>query len=110
MFRKTFRCPASIFNELLCWAFRDQKEDRPDYLPACKNMLIVIISITFVVIMLVAANAQRELNERGGCPECGFFVPLIRRPKSFSQALWGGWTCEQCGTEMDRRGRELSQP
>jgi len=86
---------------------RNHEEDRPGSSPACKNMLIIIISITVMALMIVAANAQQELNERGGCPECGFFVPLFRRPKSLRQALWGGWTCDQCGTEMDRRGRAL---
>jgi hypothetical protein len=23
------------------------------------------------------------------------------------QALWGGWTCSNCGTEMDRSGNQV---
>jgi len=83
------------------------KEERPDWLPAQADMLIVSISVTAVILMVLAANMQKEANERGGCPECGFLVPLLRRPKSFRQAFLGGWCCEHCGTEMDRNGRRL---
>lgn len=45
-----------------------------------------------------------DVNAKGGCPKCGTDVPAFRRPTSFQQALLGGWTCSECGTEMDRRG------
>jgi hypothetical protein len=37
------------------------------------------------------------------CPACGAAFPSVRRPKNIRQATWGGWTCESCGTEFDRR-------
>jgi hypothetical protein len=40
------------------------------------------------------------------CPRCNRLMPTIRKPKSMSQAMWGGWTCEQCGCVMDRWGHE----
>lgn len=27
---------------------------------------------------------------------------MMRTPSSFRQAMWGGYTCETCGTEMDK--------
>jgi len=36
------------------------------------------------------------------CPTCSEPVPTFRRPKNFRQMMWGGWTCEQCGTEFDK--------
>jgi predicted RNA-binding Zn-ribbon protein involved in translation (DUF1610 family) len=42
------------------------------------------------------------------CPVCGTKMPLMRVPKTRQQALWGGWTCSTCGTELDRRGRPRS--
>jgi len=42
------------------------------------------------------------------CAECGAPVPKIRKPANRRQMLWGGWTCPQCGCEMDRRGRKVS--
>lgn len=67
----------------------------------------VSIALTMVLIVAMAAKMQRDVNAKGGCPECGLSVPMYRRPTSFRQALWGGWTCEKCGTEMDRRGDRL---
>ena len=42
------------------------------------------------------------------CPRCGTSAPAIRQPASRQQALWGGWTCEVCGTEFDKWGREVA--
>jgi hypothetical protein len=42
------------------------------------------------------------------CPECGKLAPVIRRPKNRRQALWGGCTCERCGTEYDKWGRPIA--
>ncbi len=36
------------------------------------------------------------------CPSCGTDIPTFRRPKNFRQMMWGGWTCEKCGTEVDK--------
>lgn len=41
------------------------------------------------------------------CPRCAARMPLIRRPNSPRQMLLGGWTCHQCGCEMDRTGRAI---
>ena len=38
------------------------------------------------------------------CPNCGNQLPKKRAPKSLKQFLWGGWTCEYCGTEVDKWG------
>lgn len=42
------------------------------------------------------------------CPRCRTPAPLARRPASRRQALWGGWTCEKCGAEIDKWGREIA--
>jgi hypothetical protein len=54
-----------------------------------------------------AAKLQKEVNDHGGCPNCGEPVPRFRNPTSLRQALRGGWTCSVCSTEMDRSGREI---
>ena len=41
------------------------------------------------------------------CPDCGRRPPVLRVPDSLRQALWGGWTCEECGCVMDRVGKPL---
>lgn len=40
------------------------------------------------------------------CPKCGAIFPKIRKPQNISQALWGGWTCQNCGCETDKYGNE----
>jgi hypothetical protein len=43
------------------------------------------------------------------CPTCTTQQPLWRKPTSFRQLVWGGWTCPNCGTEMDRHGKAIEQ-
>ena len=41
------------------------------------------------------------------CPECDEPMPAVRVPKNLSQMLWGGWTCSECGCEVDKWGRRV---
>ena len=41
------------------------------------------------------------------CLTCGTRQPAQRKPTSLRQALWGGWNCAQCGTEIDRNGHAI---
>ncbi len=41
------------------------------------------------------------------CPQCGAPFPKFRKPANRRQLLWGGWTCSNCGSEMDRHGRKV---
>jgi hypothetical protein len=43
------------------------------------------------------------------CPTCATPQPAIRRPTSLRQTFCGGWTCANCGTEIDRHGRSIEQ-
>ncbi len=38
------------------------------------------------------------------CPHCHADLPRFRMPRSLKQMLWGGWTCDNCGSEVDRHG------
>jgi hypothetical protein len=31
---------------------------------------------------------------------------MICKPATQEEALWGGWTCPQCGCQVDKYGRE----
>lgn len=72
------------------------------------EFIAISIGITLAVLLLYAAKARKDVNENGGCPRCSAHVPMLRSPRTLRQALSGGWTCEDCGTEMDRRGRLVS--
>jgi len=67
----------------------------------------IITAIALVAMLGYATRLAKQINHRGGCPECGTPVPAFRNPTSWRQALWGGWTCSNCSTEMDRHGKEL---
>ncbi|PIE89566.1 MAG: hypothetical protein CR997_10755 [Acidobacteria bacterium] len=38
------------------------------------------------------------------CPVCGAWQPFFRIPKTIRQALYGGWTCKGCLSELDVHG------
>ena len=42
----------------------------------------------------------KEVN----CPECGQRQLRVRKPQNRQQLMWGGFTCDNCGTEMDKYG------
>jgi len=42
------------------------------------------------------------------CPKCGEKVPAVRTPTSTNQTLWDGWTCSNCGCEIDKWGKEIN--
>ncbi len=42
------------------------------------------------------------------CPKCNTKLPIWRKPKNKRQALWGGDTCPNCGCEVDRKGKEVT--
>jgi len=41
------------------------------------------------------------------CPHCKEKMPITCKAANFRQTLWGGWTCNKCGTEMDKSGSEI---
>jgi hypothetical protein len=42
------------------------------------------------------------------CPTCGRPLPFDHAPANPRQARYGGWTCANCGSEIDWRGRMIS--
>jgi len=43
------------------------------------------------------------------CPQCKTPAPTFRRPSSFRQAMWGGWTCASCNLELDKWGKPVAE-
>ena len=41
------------------------------------------------------------------CQSCHEALPQKRKPTSLNQLLWGGWTCSNCGAEVDKWGKEI---
>jgi transposase-like protein len=52
-----------------------------------------------IVVLMIAV-----LKKPVKCPNCGLKAPKFRKPQNRQQALWGGWTCPNCNSEIDRKG------
>lgn len=81
--------------------------------PTSLILALAVLAVIALVVFVVAGHALKAdwgINlRRVSCPRCHALMPGIRKPASGRQALWGGWTCEQCGCEMDKWGREVSR-
>jgi hypothetical protein len=68
----------------------------------------------FGLVLVVHGSAVRNdwgLNPNPvSCPRCDTQLSQIKIPKSLRQALWGGYTCPNCGCEVDKWGRETAPP
>ncbi len=77
-------------------------------------IFVVVASLVFLGIVLVAIGTVTKNRwgvnlESVNCPVCGSPIPRVRQPKSFTQSLWGGWTCAKCGCEIDKWGRLITR-
>jgi ribosomal protein L37AE/L43A len=75
--------------------------------------IVLIFSLLVVGVFLVAYGSAAKnrwgINlDQVSCPHCNRLFPIVRKPNSLRQILWGGWTCSGCGTEIDKWGRELA--
>ena len=77
---------------------------------------MLIYGATFVVVVMGFVYASRGKTRWGinfsrvSCPNCGAAQPAVRTPKNRQEVMWGGYTCAQCGTKMDKWGRVRMQP
>jgi hypothetical protein len=73
-------------------------------------ILIVLGFLVAAVIYGTVAKTQWGINIRPPktCPVCGADLPKTpRRPASVTEALWGGNTCRNGGTRVDKWGRQI---
>jgi hypothetical protein len=56
-----------------------------------------------VGVLMVAGGVGKQ------CPRCAVALPQFRAPRSLRQAFYGGWSCSNCGCEVDRSGKEISR-
>ena len=62
---------------------------------------MLVGGIGAAVVLLLFAMSRKPVK----CPSCGREQPKMRAPTSMNQAMWGGYTCQGCGAEMDARGK-----
>lgn len=86
------------------------------------DVLVLLVSI-FVVAplalsLLVAGvlSVRDTIRQRGdwgipfgipNCRHCRARMPAFRVPANFRQGMWGGWTCRECGLEVDKWGEPI---
>lgn len=76
---------------------------------------VAVFGSLSVGLFLVIRDTIRQRGKWGinlkpaACTQCGTPAPLVRKPANASQTLWGGWTCAECGFELDKWGRPLEE-
>lgn len=79
------------------------------------NLIAIILLLASSGVTAIAVIYSTITKGRWGinlhpiaCPRCGTPAPRVRQPASGRQALWGGSTCEACGVEFDKWGKEIA--
>jgi hypothetical protein len=71
---------------------------------------LLLAVFTLVVISTIRRKGRFGINlQKVLCPKCGSAAPAIRQSANLSQTLWGGWSCPQCGIEIDNGETKLNQ-
>lgn len=69
--------------------------------------VIVAVAVALFIWRQTRTQGRFGLNlSRTNCPRCGTALPLIRKPSSKEEMMWGGWTCPKCGAKVDKYGKE----
>ena len=70
--------------------------------------LIFLLGLVLVILSTIRRKGKWGINLKPvDCPKCKIPAPMIRKPTSAQEALWGGWTCTNCGCKMDKWGNEI---
>lgn len=72
-------------------------------------VVIGVCLLAFIFRFLLEIARYFRLHfRRIDCPACGARIPFASKPTSAQQARLGGWTCYECGAEIDEMGVDLS--
>jgi hypothetical protein len=75
----------------------------------------IVLGVAIFSLAKLARGTQQK-NDWGinlgapKCAQCKAALPQVRTPTSMRQAMWGGWTCGNCGAELDKWGRIIGSP
>jgi hypothetical protein len=65
-------------------------------------LLVIVIGKAFNLRIFEGKRMGLNLARGLTCPKCSAPLPTVRKPQNLNQALWGGWTCKNCGSEFDK--------
>jgi hypothetical protein len=72
--------------------------------------LFTAIPVVVAILLLITYRPRRKGEPAAlMCPDCKTALPPLREPTSAQQMLWGGWTCDHCGAELDRLARKVER-
>jgi len=106
-----FECKHTCLNDYSCgslgWTMGGS------LLAALSLLVVLVATIAFGLVLVIRSTVRKSawgINANPvNCPRCNRLMPTVRKPRSISQAMWGGWTCEHCGCVMDKWGRETDR-
>lgn len=70
-----------------------------------------IIALVLIIYFVIKSRDKSKYGinlKRVYCPTCQTKQPIVRKPANERQALYGGHTCSNCKTEMDKYGRAIT--
>ncbi len=73
--------------------------------------LYAVIAVGFIIFLRIASKNKSKLGVNLNavyCPKCETKQPRIRVPKNASQLLFGGTTCPNCNTNLDKYGNIIA--
>jgi DNA-directed RNA polymerase subunit RPC12/RpoP len=68
------------------------------------------VGLVLVIHGTIVKNRWGVNLRRVECPDCGTVMGRVRVPASGEQAMWGGYTCPACKSELDKWGRRVARP
>lgn len=74
------------------------------------GIIIGIAMLSFLTLIKKESKYSKlGINiKRVFCPKCNLKQPIIRKPTNERQILYGGYSCKNCGTEMDKYGKKIN--
>ncbi|MES2650913.1 MAG: hypothetical protein V4663_04195 [Bacteroidota bacterium] len=80
--------------------------------PIATMILYIIIIVVVIIILKRKSNSASKFGINLStvyCPVCQTKQPQIRIPKNINQILYGGNTCTNCKTELDKYGNIIKE-
>lgn len=78
-------------------------------IPIVAGLIAGLIALWFITKKWPTTGKWGINLNRVSCTRCGTRQRAVRMPTSFRQMMWGGWTCKECGCEMDKYGVEIKR-
>jgi len=89
----------------------DIQEDSGNFNLISNLIIYGIVALGLIIFFVIKSRDKSKFGinlKRVYCPTCQTKQPIIRKPANERQALYGGHTCRNCNTEMDKYGRDIT--